>query len=131
MKIRQVFDFETTPVSLRSACDISRACTTHVAVAHLAVQFGLGHQRRHGIDHQHVDGAGSDQRAGDFERLFAVVGLRDQQVIDVHAQLAGISGIERMFDVDERRHAAPLLRFGDHLQRNGGFAGRLRTDRSR
>ena len=26
MKIRQVFDFETTPVSLRSACDISRAC---------------------------------------------------------------------------------------------------------
>ena len=27
MKIRQVRDFETMPVSLRSACDISRACT--------------------------------------------------------------------------------------------------------
>ena len=26
MKIRHVFDFETAPVSLRSACDISRAC---------------------------------------------------------------------------------------------------------
>ena len=27
MKIRQVFDLETTPVSLRRACDIRRACT--------------------------------------------------------------------------------------------------------
>ena len=26
MKIRQVFDFDTAPVSLRSACDMSRAC---------------------------------------------------------------------------------------------------------
>ena len=26
MKIRQVFDFDTTPVSLRRACDMSRAC---------------------------------------------------------------------------------------------------------
>ena len=27
MKIRQVLDFDTMPVSLRMACDISRACT--------------------------------------------------------------------------------------------------------
>ncbi len=27
MKIRHVFDLETMPVSLRRACDISRACT--------------------------------------------------------------------------------------------------------
>ena len=33
-----------------------------------------------------------------------------------------------MLGVDERRHAAGLLRLGDHLQRDGGLAGRLRPE---
>ena len=32
-----------------------------------------------------------------------------------------------MLHVDERRHAALLLRFGDHLQGDGGFARGFRT----
>ena len=100
----------------------------HVAVAHFAFQFGLGHQRRHRIHHQHVDLAGSDQGAGDFERLFAIIRLRNQQVVDIHAELFRIGRIERVFHVDEGGHAARLLGFGDDLQRDGGFARRFRPE---
>ena len=69
-----------------------------------------------------------DQRRGDLQRLLAVVRLRDQQVVHVHAQLAGVDRIERVLHVDERRHAARLLGLGDHLQRDRGLAGRLRAE---
>ena len=90
MKIRQVFDFETMPVSLRMRLRHQPRLHAHVAIAHFAVELGLGHQRGHRIDHQHVDRAGGDQRAGDFERLLAVIRLRNQQIVDIHAQLAGV-----------------------------------------
>jgi hypothetical protein len=95
MKTRQVFDFDTTPVSLRSACDMRRACSPICA------------------------------SPDDLERLLAVVGLRYEQVLDVHAQLLRICGIERMFGIDERRHAPQLLRFGNDLQRQRRLAGGL------
>ena len=128
MKIRQVFDFETLAGELAHGLRHQARLHAHVAVAHFAVEFGFGNQRGHRIHHQHVDGAGGDQRAGDFERLLGVVGLRDQQIVDIHAELAGVDGIERVLHVDEGRHAAGLLRFGDHLQRDRGFAGRFRAE---
>ncbi len=100
----------------------------HEAVAHLAVELGFGHQRRHGIHHQHVDRPGGDQRVGDLQRLLAVIRLRDQQIVHVHAQLAGVGGIERVLDVDVGGHAAHLLRLRDDLQRDGGFARRFRPE---
>ena len=59
-----------------------------MAVAHLAVELGLGNQRRDRIHHQNIDCAASHQRLGDFQGLLAVVGLRDQQVVNIHAQFA-------------------------------------------
>jgi hypothetical protein len=55
-----------------------------------------------------------------------VIGLRDQQLIDIDAELAGIDRIERVFGVDEGADAALLLGFGDRMQRQRGLAGRLR-----
>ena len=55
---------------------------THLRVAHVALDLGARHQRRHGVDHQHVDRAGTHQRVGDLERLLAVVGLGDEEVVD-------------------------------------------------
>ncbi len=100
----------------------------HVAVAHLAIQFGLGNQRRHRIDHHHIYGSGGGQRRGDFERLLAVVRLRHQQVINVHTQFAGIGRVERVLGVDEGGHPAGLLRLGDQMQGQGSLAGRLRPE---
>ena len=128
MKIRQVLRLGDHAGQLAQRLRHQPRLQADVAVAHLAVEFGLGHQRGHRIDHQHVDGARAHQRFGDLQRLLAVVGLRDQQVVDIHAQLLGVGGIERVLGVDEGRHAALLLRLGDHLQRDGGLARRLRPE---
>jgi hypothetical protein len=97
-----------------------------MAVAHLAFEFGARHQGGDRVDHQHVDRAGAHQRVGDFQRLLAGVGLGDQQVVDIDAQLAGIDRVERVFGVDEGAGAAALLRLGDDMQRQRGLARAFR-----
>jgi hypothetical protein len=64
-----------------------------MAVTHLALEFGTRHQRRHRVDRDHVEGGRADQRFGYFKRLFARVWLRDEQVVDVHAEAPSIVGI--------------------------------------
>ena len=95
-------------------------------IAHLALEFGARHKGRHRIDDQNVDGAGAHQRVGDLERLFAGVGLGDQQIADVDAQLLRIAGVERVLGVDEGAGAALLLRFGQHVQRQRRLARAFR-----
>ena len=128
MKIRQVRDLVTDPGQFAERLRHQPRLHAHVAVAHFAFQFGLGHQRRHRIHHQHVDLPGGDQVSGDLQRLLAIIRLGDQQVVDIHAELPGIGRVERVFHVDERGDAALLLRLGDHLQRDGGLAGRFRSE---
>ena len=72
-----------------------------MAVAHLALDLGLGHQRGDRVDDDDVEGAGAHEHLGDLERLLAGVGLRDQQVVDVHADPARVGRIERVLGVDE------------------------------
>jgi hypothetical protein len=90
-----------------------------VGVAHLAVEFRLRHQRSDRVNHQNVDGIRAHQRLDDLQRLLAVVRLRDQQVVDIYAELTGISWIESMLGVNEGSETAGLLRFGDDLQGSG------------
>ena len=97
----------------------------HLRVAHLAFDFRLRHERGHRVDDDDVDAARADEHFDDFERLLAVVGLRDEQVVDVDAQLLRVRRVERVLGIDERRHAAKLLRLGDHLQRQRRLARRL------
>jgi hypothetical protein len=107
---------------LRSACDIRRACRTHLRFAHLAVDFRARHERGDRVDDHHVDRVRANQHFDDFQRLFAVVGLRDEQIVEVDSQLPGVPRVERVLGVDERRHAPQFLRFGDDLQRQRGLA---------
>src|SRR5205085_1190257 len=74
---------------------------------------------------EHIDGVGADQGFGDLERLLAVIGLGDEKIIDVYAELAGVDGIHGMFRVDEGGESTELLRLRDDLQSDGGLAGRL------
>ena len=94
-----------------------------LAVAHLAFKLGARHERGDRIDDQNVDGAGANERIGDFQRLFAGIGLRDQKIVDIDAELAGIDRIERMLGVDEGANAALFLRLGDGMQSQRGLAG--------
>ena len=98
-----------------------------VAVAHLALDFGFRHERCDGVDDDEVDGTAADERLDDVERLLAAVRLRNQQVVDVDAEVLRIDRVERMLGIDECRDAAVLLRLGNHMQRDRRLARRLRA----
>ena len=95
-------------------------------VAHLALDLGLGRERGDRVDNDDVDGAGSNQHVGDFQRLFAGIGLGDEQVVDVHTQCLGVARIERVLGVNEGGRTTDLLRLGDGVQRQRRLARRFR-----
>ena len=128
MKMSVVFDFETTAVSLRSACDMRRACRPNHGVAHLAFELGLRNERGDGVDDDDVDGGRPHERLGDLERLFARVGLGDHEVVHVDAELPGVVGVHRVLGVDEGREPAALLRLGDDVKGQGRLARGLRPE---
>ncbi len=99
---------------------------TRQRVAHFAFDFGLRHECRDRVDHDHVDRARAHQRISNFKRLFARVRLGNQQIRHVHAKLARVLDVQRVFCVDKRCRAAELLHFGDDLQRQRGFTRRFR-----
>src|SRR5450755_3900010 len=94
----------------------------HVMIAHFALDLGLRRQRRHRVDHDDIDRAGAHEHVGDLERLFAIVRLRYQQVIDLDAEFFRINRVERMLRIDERRGAAMCLCRGDDRKRQRGLA---------
>src|SRR5208283_1790944 len=79
------------------------------------------------VDYQHVDRARLHQGLGDLQRLLAVVRLRDEQILDLDAELARVGRVERVFGVDKRAGTARLLRFRDTFQRERGLARRFRA----
>ncbi len=93
-----------------------------MAVAHFALDLGARHQGGDRIDDEHIDRVRPHQRVDDFERLLAGVGLRDDEVVDIDAELLGIAGVERVFGIDEGGGAANLLRLGDDMQRQRRLA---------
>src|SRR2546422_6116031 len=101
---------------------------THLRVAHFAFDFRLRHEGRDRVDDDHIDAVRSNEDLDDLQRLFAVVGLRDEQIVDVDAQFLCVRRIERVLRVDERRHAAEFLSLRDDLQRERRFPRRLRSE---
>ena len=63
----------------------------------------------------------------DAQRFLAGARLRDEQVVEIDAELAGVLRIERVLDVDERREAAALLRLRDDREGERRFAGGFRA----
>jgi hypothetical protein len=92
-------------------------------VAHFAFDFGLRRQGRDRVDDHDIDGAGANQRVGDFKGLFAGVRLGHEEFANVHAELLGVADVEGVFSVHEGRDAAELLDFSNDVERKGGLAG--------
>ena len=63
----------------------------HGGHAHFAFEFGFGHERGDGIDDDHVQRIGAGQRFANGQRFFAAVRLGDEQIVEVHAELFGVS----------------------------------------
>ena len=64
-----------------------------MGVAHLAVELGPWNESGNRVDDQHIDCSASDEHFGDLERLFAAIGLADQQIIDIDTEGLGINVI--------------------------------------
>ena len=94
-------------------------------VAHLALELGARRQRRHRVDGDEVDRAGAHEHVGDLQRLLAVVGLGDEQLVDVDADLLGVERVHRVLGVDEGADAAELLGLGDDVVHQRRLAGGL------
>jgi hypothetical protein len=86
--------------------------------------FGVSAATR--VDDDKADRARAHQRIGDLQRLFTRVGLRDQELVEVHAQFLGVLRIQRMFGVDEGADPALLLFLGHHVQRQRRLARAFR-----
>ena len=97
-------------------------------VAHRALQLDLRRERGDRVDRHDVHRARADQQVGDLERLLAVVGLGDEQLVDVDADALGVGGVHGVLGVDERADAAQLLGAGEHVVEQRGLAGRLRAE---
>jgi hypothetical protein len=125
MKNRVVRLFWRLAVSFRLAHQAR--LKTDMAVTHLAFDLCAGHQGRYRVDDDDVHCARADQRVGDLESLFTIVGLADEELVDVHTQLAGIARVERMLGVDEGRDTTILLALGDRVEGQSRLAARLRA----
>ena len=101
---------------------------THLRIAHLAFQFGAWHERSNRIDDDNVDCSASNQDFGNFQGLLAAVGLRDEEIFNVDAELARIIGVEGVLRVHEGRRSAKFLRFGDNVQRQSCLAAGFRSE---
>ena len=97
-------------------------------VPHLAFDLRPRHERRHGVDDDHVDRVRAHERVDDLERLLARVGLADQEVVELDPELARVGRVEGVLGVDEGGDAAALLGVGDDVQGEGGLARALRAE---
>ena len=84
-------------------------------VAHVAFEFGFGGECGHGVDNDQIDSAGAHQAIDNFKGLLAGVGLADEQVLQVDAQLLSVLNVQGVFGIDESALAADFLHFGNDL----------------
>ena len=66
------------PDTGEQALEITDMLVRSGAVDVVIVDFGLGRQRRHRIDNDHIHRAGAHQHVGNLQRLLAGIRLRDQ-----------------------------------------------------
>ena len=76
-------------------------------------------------DHD-IHRAGTNQRFADFQGLLTGIGLGDQQLVNIYAQIFGVNGVQGMLHIDENGGAAALLGFGHHMQGHGGLTAGFR-----
>ena len=86
-----------------------------LVVTHVAFKLSFWCQGSHGVDDDDIYGSAANELVGNVEGLLSVVGLRDKEIIDVHAQVSSIEAVEGMFRIDECSDAALLLSFSNGM----------------
>ena len=99
----------------------------HLRFAHVALKFGLWNKRGHRVDNHKVNRARAHKHVGNVQCLFAVVGLRDEQLVGVDAKALGVRHVEGVLCVHKGARAAHFLAFGNDVQGERGFTRRFRA----
>ena len=97
-------------------------------VAHLALELDARRQRGDRVQRHDVDGAGAHEHVADLQRLLAVVGLGDEQLVDVDADLPRVERVHRVLGVDEGADPAELLGLGEDVVDERRLARGLRAE---
>ena len=97
-------------------------------VAHLALDLGLRRQGRDRVDRDDVERPGADEQLRDLEPLLTGVGLRNEEVVDVDADVLRVRRVHRMLGVDECTDAAAALCLRDHVVDERRLSGGLRPE---
>ena len=66
------------------------------------------------------------KRIYDLKRLLSRIGLRNQEVLRIHAQFTCVLRIQCMLRIDECSKSSGLLGFGDHVKSDRCLAGGFR-----
>jgi len=114
------------PVSLRIAWDIIRAWTPTVWSPICPSSSARGVSAATESTAITSTAPERTSMSTDLERLLAVVGLRDQQLVDVDADLLRVQRVHRVLGIHERTHAAELLGLGKDVVHERRLARRLR-----
>ena len=107
------------PASLRIACDISRACRPTVVSPIWPSSSAFGVSAATESIATTSTARGGDQAVGDLQRLLAVVGLGDEQLVGVDADRPRVDRVDRVLGVDEGADAAQRLGLGDDVVDQG------------
>ena len=127
MKMTMVLVFLIVPVSLRSAWLIRRACRPgsespiSPSISALGVSAATESMTTRSTEAERTSASTISSACS------PVSGWRDQQLLQVDAELLRVLHVERVLGVDEGAGAAELLHLGDDLQGERGLAARLRA----
>ena len=74
---------------------------THGEFTHLTFEFGPGYERRNRVHHDEIQSAAGYQLRHHIEGLLAVIGLRDDQFIQVHPEGLRVGWVQCMLGIDK------------------------------
>ena len=98
-----------------------------MGITHIAVDLRLGHQGRHRVHDHDIHRAGANHCLCDLQGLLAVIRLGDIEVVNIHADILRVNGIQGMLRINKAGNASPLLYLRHHMKGNGGLTAGLRT----
>ena len=113
IKIKHVFDCATMAANFLRSLRLRRACKPE-DVAISPSSSARGTRRRHRVNDD-TSRRSSERELGNLQPL-ARIRLRNQKIVNLHAELSGVIRIHRVFRVNVSRNASGLLRFSDDMQ---------------
>ena len=98
-----------------------------MGIAHLALDFCTRNESSNGVDNDNINRTAAYQSISNLQRLLAIIRLRNQQIVNINAQMARIFRIQCVLRINEGCIAAQLLRLSNHMQSHSRLTGRFRS----